>query len=382
MCRIKHIIKTQIGSLAALAAVLWPACALAQSSGRIFRPLDEPFDTSSWNGDARNAPSRNAVRDAVFDIYNNTADRTLSNLNGPTEVSQSLTPADDAALDLGSGTLRWRDLYGNTLRTGTTAADTLLLQARDVDGSSWTTFGTLTAGNTPSYTLSGATITGGTINNTAIGGTTPAAGAFTTVSVGVGNWGAVVPNTLAVKADGDLAIYGAYDDVNNYERLRFYQGAGNLFYITSEAAGSYTAQNLSVSGPGVQVISTSSHLSMQSAGAILFASGGSTFRWAVDNNFYVGVGHFVPGADNTYDIGGASWRPRTLYAGTSVDTPKLVMRESSADPANPAEGSMVLWQSDGTGFGDDGDVVIKVTAGGVTKTVTLVDFSAATDEEP
>lgn len=60
----------------------------------------------------------------------------------------------------------------------------------------------------------------------------------------------------------------------------------------------------------------------------------------------------------------------------------LVIKEQSSDPADPAEGEAVLWQSDGSGFGDDGDIVIKVTAGGTTKTVTLIDFSAATDEEP
>ena len=50
--------------------------------------------------------------------------------------------------------------------------------------------------------------------------------------------------------------------------------------------------------------------------------------------------------------------------------------ELSADPAGPAEDAYVIWQSDGTGSGDDGDIMIKITAGGGTKTGTLVDFSA------
>ena len=53
----------------------------------------------------------------------------------------------------------------------------------------------------------------------------------------------------------------------------------------------------------------------------------------------------------------------------------LTIKEKSSDPANPAEGHAVLWMSDGTGAGDDGDILIKVTAGGATKTATLVDFS-------
>lgn len=54
----------------------------------------------------------------------------------------------------------------------------------------------------------------------------------------------------------------------------------------------------------------------------------------------------------------------------------LTFTEKSADPSDPAEGSYIIWQSDGTGAGDDGDILIKITAGGVTKTATLVDFSA------
>jgi len=49
--------------------------------------------------------------------------------------------------------------------------------------------------------------------------------------------------------------------------------------------------------------------------------------------------------------------------------------ERSTDPADPAEGQAVLWQSDGTGTGDDGDWMVKITAGGTTKTTTLIDFS-------
>jgi len=49
--------------------------------------------------------------------------------------------------------------------------------------------------------------------------------------------------------------------------------------------------------------------------------------------------------------------------------------EVSQDPSDPPEGQSVIWQSDGTGTGDDGDILIKVTAGGVTKTGTLIDFS-------
>ena len=49
-----------------------------------------------------------------------------------------------------------------------------------------------------------------------------------------------------------------------------------------------------------------------------------------------------------------------------------------ARKTNPSivTGEAVIWLSDGTGDGDDGDVMISVTnVSGVTKTTTLVDFS-------
>jgi len=53
----------------------------------------------------------------------------------------------------------------------------------------------------------------------------------------------------------------------------------------------------------------------------------------------------------------------------------LTLDEKSTDPDDPEEGSAVVWMSDGTGSGDDGDIMCKITAGGTTKTGTIVDFS-------
>lgn len=53
------------------------------------------------------------------------------------------------------------------------------------------------------------------------------------------------------------------------------------------------------------------------------------------------------------------------------------LKEQDSDPSDPDEGESVIWQSDGASAnsGDDGDIMIKITAGGVTKTGTLIDFS-------
>lgn len=61
---------------------------------------------------------------------------------------------------------------------------------------------------------------------------------------------------------------------------------------------------------------------------------------------------------------------------TNLFTDSYGSKEVSVDALNPPEGQHRIFQSDGTGTGDDGDIIIKITAGGVTKTTTLVDFSA------
>ncbi len=52
----------------------------------------------------------------------------------------------------------------------------------------------------------------------------------------------------------------------------------------------------------------------------------------------------------------------------TVQTQQFFARDN--DASNPVEGTTVLWMTSG------GDLKAKVTVGGVTKTATLVDFSA------
>lgn len=74
-------------------------------------------------------------------------------------------------------------------------------------------------------------------------------------------------------------------------------------------------------------------------------------------------------------VGNTFFPENTDPTSTMIDQ-SAVLQERSADPDNPPEGKSIIWQSDGTGAGDDGDIMITITAGGVTKTATLVDFSA------
>ncbi len=64
-------------------------------------------------------------------------------------------------------------------------------------------------------------------------------------------------------------------------------------------------------------------------------------------------------------------------SGSGAFTGSIAQGALSSDPADPPTNSNVKWQSDGTGSGDDGDYMMKITdSAGTTKTTTLVDFSA------
>lgn len=144
------------------------------------------------------------------------------------------------------------------------------------------------------------------------------------------------------------------------------------------------------------------------------------FKWMEDEEYFLSFDHVMVGgtrrlyfydtdiyiycrvdgvmaidADTTVEIGHGgnielgdgdlhNMTPQTtlkVNAGTSslcfndVWSQQLYGLERSSDPTEPAEGQYVIWMSDGTGKGDDGDVMIASQAGGVTKYGTLFDHS-------
>jgi hypothetical protein len=102
-------------------------------------------------------------------------------------------------------------------------------------------------------------------------------------------------------------------------------------------------------------------------------------------NVMVGASTLVAGADidgnsniligDDIDLENRS-ASNQINIGTRYYHDRLRLAERSADPAQPAEGNFVLWLSDGTGLGDDGDVMIASTAGGFTNYSILFDRSA------
>lgn len=91
---------------------------------------------------ARDNPRLSGLTDNTLARY----DGTLGNLQGSgilvDDTTNDVSGLGNVVLTAGSG-----------LRSGTTATNTLLLQARDVDGSAWTTALRLTSGDTPTFEL-------------------------------------------------------------------------------------------------------------------------------------------------------------------------------------------------------------------------------------
>jgi hypothetical protein len=139
-------------------------------------------------------------------------------------------------------------------------------------------------------------------------------------------------------------IYNTYTDGSNYEGAAL-KWDSNVFKIGAFSLGTGTTREVAIVLPNGQQVAFGS-------GAVRIPAGCNLNR--VSGNQQIG-------------ISAAPWERIFVYESNLV--------EKSADPSDPAEGQSVMWQSDGTGTGDDGDILIKITAGGVTKTATLVDFS-------
>lgn len=79
-----------------------------------------------------------------------------------------------------------------------------------------------------------------------------------------------------------------------------------------------------------------------------------------------------PGGD--VSIGGAT----PVYQLHIQGQGELAFLERSTDPSSPAEGNCVIWLSDGSGLGGDGDLMVASTATGTTRYGTIFNHSAGT----
>jgi hypothetical protein len=129
---------------------------------------------------------------------------------------------------------------GGSIRTNTGAGNTLIFQAYDVDGASYTTFATLTANNTPTFDLaSGVTIGGSAIAR---------GGANTNITSMTGLTGTLQAPTGITDSSGNLLIAFNYQptptgyiDVKNSSTSPALSslGSGSAYPLTFSAKNSY-----------------------------------------------------------------------------------------------------------------------------------------------
>jgi hypothetical protein len=154
-------------------------------------------------------------------------------------------------------------------------------------------------------------------------------------------------NTLAQRNGVNaqtLRVYNTYTDASNYERVEAganVSGLGaNTFGLMTTRAGTGSSRALYVGTNGA---------------SNLWLTTNNTGRWAVDNN-----GHFLAGADNTYDIGasGAN-RPRNLYVAGAIfgsndvraGAGNFFFFEGRSGITSPSDGVLRLSNAAATDFG-------------------------------
>lgn len=193
---------------------------------------------------------------------------TVTSVSGGTNITNSGT-ATDPVLDLDaaiSGTTSITVADGGVFRTGVNAADTLLLQAYDVDGAAYTTFATFTANNDPSMDLNTITTLGtkyiyradGTDVAVVDGGT--GTGAFTDHGILLGS------GTSAITATAEMS-------------------SGQL--LIGETGVDPTPATLTA-GTGVSIINAAHSVTVASTGTTLNNQTGTTYEFVAAD-----VGKFV-----------------------------------------------------------------------------------------
>lgn len=174
--------------------------------------------------------------------------------------------------------------------------------------------------------------------------------------------------SLFVSASGEVGI--GTDPVLSFD-FRDNSGRELIARLTGIQAGGKARVQINAQEP-----TSSAVLSFSGEGSTKWSIGrknddlSNTFRISTDLNLNDSSTHFL--INDTGNIGIGVTNPDTRLDINGAFT----LRELSVDPGDPDEGSTALWMSNGTGSGDDGDIMIKITAGGTTKTITLVDFSA------
>jgi hypothetical protein len=300
-------------------------------------------------GDAGNFTLGSTATNSNFASYNvGIGEDALASLTtGYRNISIGRRAGEDQTTPAGNIAIGYQALKDNITGTNNLAIGTSALQSA-------TSSSNVAIGGNALLSLT----SGGT--NTAIGAT--ALDAVTTTSYNTGIGFSALGQTTGT---GNTAIgpnAGKNATASNYLTL-IGRNAGDDLTIGAHAniiIGYDTGGGITTGDSNTIIMSSLSGLSTTLSDTLILGAGtpGEIRVYSdVNGNTAIGTDHTAP--DTTLDVEGA-----------------ITGRELSADPSDPDEGSYTMWMSDGTGSGDDGDLMVKITAGGSTKTITLIDFSA------
>lgn len=178
-------------------------------------------------------PAKDGTFAMISDIPVAGANTSLSNLSA-LAINTSLIPGGDVSVNLGTGDLRYKDAWIQTVSSGLTANDTLKLRGRDINATSYIDILTITSNDTVTADLNSITTIGGnvilysggalgtpssgtvtnltgtaSINiNGTVGATTPTTGVFTTATITTIELGNASDTTISRVDAGVAAIEG------------------------------------------------------------------------------------------------------------------------------------------------------------------------------
>lgn len=154
---------------------------------------------------------------------------TVQNLTVQGTLTTTGSITDNADLTLANG---------KAVQSDTTTGHTALLKAYDVDGAAYKTFLTLTNANTPSMAIAAPSGGSVTIDGAVIGGTTTAAGTFTTMTATTSVLGTATGGSVSVTgnvtAKSGTAVPASAGAVAAGAPITMFSGS-NSIWVTSDA---------------------------------------------------------------------------------------------------------------------------------------------------
>jgi len=185
--------------------------------------------------------------------------------------------------------------------------------------------------------------------------------------------------------DSTIASLNGYVQKTNSDHLAIIDGTGSTKTLFLGTSPNWKWENFELNVRDSLDILSEVHIDIRSDANLDVHAGNGLYLGATSDVFLNAPDIWLGTAVNIADSVNVH-ADSLMWTGMATSVSELVnlgalgtipwrLTEVSADPSDPAEGKSVFWQSDGTGFGEDGDICMKVQAGGVIKTNVYIAFA-------